>query len=206
MLHFTRRENKLDCVLILGLLLALMLTPLARFGGECRQLEQEVLRLHILANSDSPRDQQVKLAVRDAVLAGTGELFASAGTLEQAEAKVGENLLLIEQLARDELARQGSNAPVKAELANMYFNTRYYDNATMPAGRYDALRLTIGEGAGKNWWCVVFPPLCVEVAAKEKTPLTEKLEELDERPNYKLAFASVELVEGICEKLRSEDN
>lgn len=202
MLHSTRRENKLDCVLILGLLLALVLTPLARFGGECRQLEQEVLRLHILANSDSPRDQQVKLAVRDAVLAGTGELFSSADTLEAAEQKAAENLPLIEQLARAELARQGSNAPVKAELANMYFNTRYYDNATMPAGRYDALRLTIGEGAGKNWWCVVFPPLCVEVAAKEKTPLTEKLEELDERPNYKLAFASVELVEGICEKLR----
>lgn len=202
MLHSTRRENKLDCVLILGLLLALVLTPLARFGGECRQLEQEVLRLHILANSDSPRDQQVKLAVRDAVLAGTGELFSSADTLEAAEQKAAENLPLIEQLARAELARQGSNTPVKAELANMYFNTRYYDNATMPAGRYDALRLTIGEGAGKNWWCVVFPPLCVEVAAKEKTPLTEKLEELDERPNYKLAFASVELVEGICEKLR----
>lgn len=202
MLHFSRRESKLDCVLILGLLLAIVLMPLARFGGECRVLEQEVLRLHILANSDSEGDQRVKLAVRDAVLAGTGELFSSAATLADAEEKAAENLPLIEQLARDELARQGYNAPVKAELANMYFNTRYYDNATMPAGRYDALRLTIGEGAGANWWCVVFPPLCVEVAAKEKTPLTEKLEKLDERPSYKLAFASVELMEGICEKFR----
>lgn len=203
--HTPHRENKLDCALILGLLLALLLAPLAQFGGECRQLENEVLRLHILANSDSPRDQEVKLAVRDAVLAGTGELFAGTVNLAQAEELASENLGLIEELARQELARQGYDAPVKAELKNMYFNTRYYDNATMPAGRYDALRLTIGAGAGKNWWCVVFPPLCVEVATKEQTPLTEKLENLDERPDYKLAFASVELVEGICEKLRGEE-
>ncbi|MEG1388837.1 MAG: stage II sporulation protein R [Angelakisella sp.] len=201
----TRRDNRIDSVLILGLLLSLILTPLMQFGTQCRQLENEVLRLHILANSDSTEDQRVKLAVRDAVLAGTGELFSATQTLNEAEQQAAENLVLIEELARKELVRQGYPPEVKAELTNMYFNTRYYNNATMPAGRYDALRLTIGAGAGKNWWCVVFPPICVEAAAKEKTPLTEKLENLDKRPDYKLAFASVELVEGICEKLRSTE-
>ncbi|MEG1943088.1 MAG: stage II sporulation protein R [Angelakisella sp.] len=197
------RTNRLDCALVFGLILAMLLTPLCRFGTECRQVEKEVLRLHILANSDTPHDQAVKLAVRDAVLAGTGEMFASVESLADAEAAVTENLALIEALAAEELVRRGEAPQVTAELRNMYFNTRYYDNATMPAGRYEALRLTIGEGEGKNWWCVVFPPLCVEVAAKEKTPLTDKLEKLDARPSYKLAFASVELVEEICEKLRS---
>ncbi|MEG1777829.1 MAG: stage II sporulation protein R [Angelakisella sp.] len=183
------RTNRLDCALVFGLILAMLLTPLCRFGTECRQVEKEVLRLHILANSDTPHDQAVK--------------FTSVESLAEAEAAAAENLALIEALAAEELVRQGEAPQVTAELQNMYFSTRYYDNATMPAGRYEALRLTIGEGEGKNWWCVVFPPLCVEVAAKEKTPLTDKLEKLDARPSYKLAFASVELVEEICEKLRS---
>lgn len=198
------RKNKLDCVLILALFLAVAITPLLDFGQQCQALQSQVFRLHILASSDSAEDQRVKLAVRDAVLAGTQELFGSATTLEQAEAMAARNLAAIRQMAEEELVRQGKPPVVRAELANMYFNTRVYDNATLPAGRYDALRLTIGTGGGKNWWCVVFPPLCVESAAKEKTDLTQKVEELGKRPHYKLAFASVELVESLREKITAK--
>ena len=200
---------RLDCVLILALLLAVAVTPLLDFGRQCRQLQTEVFRLHILANSDSPEDQRVKLAVRDAVLAGTADVFAQAQTLAQAEAAARENLDVIQALANAELLRQGYPPTAQAQLTNMYFNTRVYDTATLPAGRYDALRITLGSGSGRNWWCVMFPPLCVEAAAKESSEesqaLTEKVEALGQRPNYKLAFASVELVESLREKLRDKN-
>lgn len=194
-------ENKLDCILILALALALTITPFLSFGQQCEALQTQVFRLHILADSDAPEDQRIKLAVRDAVLADTQELFGQAMTLAQAEELALSSLPRIQAAAEQELLRQGCTLPVQAELTNMYFDTRVYENATLPAGRYDALRLTIGSGQGQNWWCVMFPPLCVESAAKEKTDLAEKVEQLDDRPNYKLAFASVELVEGIREKI-----
>lgn len=200
-LHYAKKD-RLDCILLLALAMALVLTPLLRFGQQCETLHSEVLRLHILANSDSETDQRIKLAVRDAVLEGTGALFGSAADLAEAESLTAQNLAHIEALAQAELLRQGASQQVRAELCNMYFGTRVYPTGTLPAGRYDALRLVIGEGAGKNWWCVMFPPLCVESATKETTPLEEKVENLDKRPDYKLAFASVELVESLREKLR----
>lgn len=196
----SHRENRLDCVLALALALAVAVTPLVSFGQQCQQLRREVFRLHILADSDSPEDQRVKLAVRDAVLEDTQEIFGAALTLAEAEAMAAQNLDRIEEAARQELLRQGRPPVVKAEISNCYFSTRVYDAAILPAGRYDALRLTIGSGSGQNWWCVMFPPLCVESAAKEKTPLAEKTQALDDRPDYKLAFASVELVENLVEK------
>lgn len=198
----TSADNRLDCILILALVLAIAISPLVSFGRQCEELHSEVLRLHILANSDSEQDQQVKLAVRDAVLEGTEELLGSAADLADAEQLAADNLLQIEQLARDELISLGQPPVVYAELANMYFDTRTYPTGTLPAGRYDAVRLTIGSGGGRNWWCVVFPPICVESAAKEKTELADKVESLGERPDYKLAFASVELVESLRERLK----
>ncbi|MEG1875485.1 MAG: stage II sporulation protein R [Angelakisella sp.] len=195
------KETRLDTVLILALTLAILLTPLVRFGQQCQQLQTQVLRLHILANSDSAEDQRVKLAVRDAVLAGTQELFATAPTLDAAEQAARASLARIERLAADELTRQGKPPLVTARVKNLYFTTRSYPGAILPAGRYDAVQLTIGTGGGKNWWCVVFPPLCVEAAVKEKTPLTQRVERLGKRPDYKLAFASVELIQGLWEKL-----
>jgi len=197
----TQRQRRLDIALILGLFIAIMIASLVPFGRECAQLQTEVLRLHIPANSDSTEDQRVKLAVRDAVLAGTQQVFVGAENLGEAEKNAQANLELIEQLARAELAKQGVDQEVHVEMANMYFDTRVYESATLPAGRYDAVRITLGEGKGKNWWCVMFPPMCIESAAKEKTPLTEKVENLGKRPDYKIAFASVELVEKLIDKL-----
>ena len=196
--------RRLDAALGAGLLLAMLITPLAGFGQRYAQVRQEVLRLHILANSDSEADQALKLRVRDAVLEETGGLFAAAGTLEEAQAAALENLPAIEAAARRALAEAGSDAPVKAELTRMYFNTREYgEDTTLPAGEYQALRLSIGEARGRNWWCVMFPPLCVPAAeatveGQESKAAEEDIEALNQEPHYRLSFAVVEWLEELA--------
>ena len=196
--------RRLDAALGAGLLLAMLITPLAGFGQRCAQVRQEVLRLHILANSDSEADQALKLRVRDAVLEETGGLFAAAGTLEEAQAAALENLPAIEAAARRALAEAGSDAPVKAKLTRMYFNTREYgEDTTLPAGEYQALRLSIGEARGRNWWCVMFPPLCVPAAeatveGQESKAAEEDIEALNQEPHYRLSFAVVEWLEELA--------
>ena len=198
--------NRLDAALAGGLLLAMLLTPLADFGQRCAQVRGEVLRLHILANSDSPEDQALKLLVRDAVLLETGDLFASAENLEEARVRAAESLPAIEETARQTLLREGCDLPVRAEVTRMYFNTREYgEDTTLPAGDYDALRLTIGEAEGRNWWCVMFPPLCVPAAAEvpEEGPAEAAKADirlLNQEPHYKLAFASVEWLEDLLDR------
>ena len=149
--------------LAIGLVATLLISSAVSFAETCGPIRNGVLRLHILANSDSDEDQRLKLAVRDRVL--TLDLFSSghAASKEEAEQETASSLLEIEEAAREELRRQGCTDDVKAELVRMYFTTRVYENVTLPAGYYDAVRITIGEGAGHNWWCVLYPPLCIPV-------------------------------------------
>lgn len=188
-------SRRLDAALCCGLLLAMLLSPLAGFFGRCAEVRQEVLRLHILANSDSDADQAVKLRVRDAVL----ELFPAAGTLEEAEQAAEENLAAIEEAARRVLAEEGFSYPVKAELTRMYFGTRQYGDTTLPAGEYRALRLSLGDAAGKNWWCVMFPPICLPAAEPEEDAQAGQalrdIRALNQGPRPRLSFALVEWLE-----------
>ena len=129
-------------------------------------LEEGVLRLHILAASDAAEDQYNKLLVRDALLA-QGELWAgaSADVGEMASA-LEQKLPQIEALAEQTLRTAGSGEEVTAMLCEMDFPARTYGDITLPAGKYRALRLVIGEGQGQNWWCVMYPSLCVSAAAE----------------------------------------
>lgn len=123
-------------------------------------LAADTLRLHIRADTNTVRDQSAKLAVRDAVLALADESCPADG---KADAKVwaASNLVRLELTAREVLAARGTHAPVHACLVNMYFPTRCYAGAALPAGRYDAVRLDIGtHRPGRNWWCVLYPGLC----------------------------------------------
>lgn len=124
-------------------------------------LNEELLRLHVVAASDSEGDQAVKLRVRDAVIESMSEDLAKIGDIDQARAYIEENLPKIQQTANEVLKALGYDETAVATLKEEVFDTRYYDTFTLPAGVYDALRITIGEGEGKNWWCVVFPTLCV---------------------------------------------
>ncbi len=130
------------------------------------QLAERVVRLHVLANSDGEEDQELKLLVRDRVLARATELLTQAGNRAEAESLLRRELPELEALAARELRANGCDYPVTAELTDTEFPTREYDGFTLPAGEYLALRVVIGEGAGRNWWCVVFPPLCAAAAAE----------------------------------------
>ena len=122
-----------------------------------------MLRLHILANSDSIDDQALKLKVRDKVLAQTEALFRSQPeNAADAEQLVAEHLETLEQTAQQLVWDEGYSYAVKAQLVEMPFDDRTYGEWTMPAGDYEALRITIGEAAGQNWWCVMYPSLCVD--------------------------------------------
>lgn len=131
------------------------------FSAQCRNISGEVFRLHILANSDSEEDQSLKLKVRNRVLEYTEDMYKNCESLAQAEELTLKNLNNITELAQQTVLDNGYSYLVKAEIKKMYFDTRRYERVTMPSGMYDALRITIGSGRGHNWWCVMYPSLCV---------------------------------------------
>lgn len=128
-------------------------------------LAGQVLRLHVIANSDSEADQARKLLVRDAVLSRASQLLDGADDRQSAEAALAPHLDELAQAGADALARTGNHDPVAVTLADQWFPTKEYDGFSLPAGQYRALRVTIGAGEGRNWWCVVFPPLCLASVA-----------------------------------------
>lgn len=197
--------KRFELAIAIGLLCSILLTSFTAFAQECDDIRHEVVRLHILANSDSDEDQALKLAVRDAILAGTEDMFTSARTKEEAERLAAGRLAEIEALAEAEILRQGYDYQVSARIVNRFFDTRVYEDFTMPAGRYDAVQVEIGAGAGKNWWCVMFPPMCLPAAQEhEDTPLEEQILGLGEPVVYKPAFAVVEMIEAMQEHLAGE--
>ncbi|MBE6884329.1 MAG: stage II sporulation protein R [Ruminococcaceae bacterium] len=192
---------------LLFILLSLVISSITSFASECEHIRSNTIRLHVVAHSDSDEDQQLKLAVRDAIL----EKYAAALLGEQKDAALAQTSSLlrdIEHTANTLLLESGFDGGVQAELVKMYFQTTHYENLTMPAGVYDALRITIGDAAGHNWWCVMFPPLCLPAASENsyasKAYLDKELEkhfgatsaELVKNPaKYEIRFALLELIE-----------
>ena len=130
-------------------------------------LAGNVLRLHVVANSDSERDQALKLLARDAVLARAGEILDGVSDRQSAERALAPYLDELAQTAAEVLAAEGCRDTVTAVLTEQWFPTKKYDGFSLPAGQYRALKVTIGEGRGHNWWCVVFPPLCLGSVTEE---------------------------------------
>ena len=172
------------------------------FQSECSDISNEVFRLHILANSDSEEDQNLKLKVRDKVLDYTSSLFENAQSKSEAENAIKENLQSISNIAYQEILDNGYDYTITAEITNMYFTTRHYEKYTLPSGMYDALRITIGDGNGKNWWCVMYPSICISTETNQETKAKEVLDDkqykivTDENIQYK--FKVVEIFEKFC--------
>lgn len=187
-----------------SLCLALILTVLFSFTGfaaTCEDIPNRVLRLHVLANSDSQADKSLKLKVRDRILKVSSGLFSGVKSRTDAEKAASRHLDALQKAAEDEIQKQGYDYPVKVELTNMYFTTRQYREVTLPAGMYDALRVVIGTGKGHNWWCVIFPPMCLP-AAEEKAELKDVLNQnelrvVDGKNNYVIRFKTLEAYEQI---------
>ena len=172
------------------------------------QLADKVVRLHILANSDSEEDQALKLRVRDRVLERATELLEQPGDRREAADVLQSHLPELERIAAEEISDCGYEYDVTAEVANTMFPTKEYDGFTLPAGEYLALRIIIGEGNGHNWWCVVFPPLCTtEAADVPASALAAGFDEeevalvTEENEGYVLKFKAMEWWEAIREKI-----
>ena len=131
-----------------------------------QMLRQELVRLHVVAASNSAEDQAMKLRLKDAVVESLRADMERLKNVEEAKAYLQENLPKIEALANRFLQEAGSADTASVSLALEEFSTRVYDTFTLPAGLYEALRITIGEGEGKNWWCVVFPSLCIPATSE----------------------------------------
>ena len=194
------RWKKWELALLLGLCAAML------WGAWSMQrqdaLAQKMIRLHVIANSDSDADQALKLEVRDKVLDFTTTVLQRSADMEDAQVRLREELTRIETIAQQEIAAQGYDYPVTAQLASAEFALKEYDGFSLPAGEYMALRLVIGEGEGRNWWCVVYPPLCTAAATDmPQTAIQAGLTDDDvsliteEDAGYVLRFRSVELWE-----------
>ena len=142
------------------LLLATLVWTLTLLSDRSK-LNKELIRLHIVANSDSKEDQDIKLQVRDAVISSIQEDLAGVSDMDTARAYLQENLPKIREITIKTLKQAGVDSSCVVTLCREVFDTRHYDTFSLPAGVYESLRIIIGEGAGKNWWCVSFPALCV---------------------------------------------
>lgn len=126
-----------------------------------KEIADNIVRLHIIANSDTAADQALKLKVRDAVIHHMQEKYPNGATKEEAARYLKDSLPEIEQLAVDILKANGSQETVRAQYGVFPFPTKEYENVTLPAGMYEAVRIELGKAEGQNWWCVMFPPLCI---------------------------------------------
>lgn len=192
------RRFTAELALFTGLLFAVF-TSFARFDAACDDLRQNVLRLHIIANSNSEADQAVKLLVRDRILRETTDIFSGAAGLADAEKKAAERIGDIAEYAAETLEENGFGYGATAEIGNSYFETREYETFTLPAGNYRSLIIRLGKAEGKNWWCVVFPAVCIPAAAQgaELSDSTSKASaEIAEHPQkYIMRFKAVEIFE-----------
>ena len=185
------------CLLVVGLL------PV---HGE-EEIYNKVVRLHVLANSDSEEDQTVKLAVRDAILEVTVPLLQNCKTKEEAVALLEENRTLLTETAQTVLQKEGFDDVVSIEMGLEDYPTRTYDSLCFPAGEYISMRVSLGEGEGQNWWCCLFPPLCLGAATVGEdvaedacisvgfTPTQYKIITESDKPVYRARFKLLELFE-----------
>ena len=198
--------NRVELSIVIGLILTIFLTSFCSFAGACSNIRRDVIRLHVLAHSDSEEDQALKLQVRDRVLEETEQLFLSAQDKAEAAELVKKNLPAIQSAARQVVLENGYDYDVEVTFQNEYFTTREYDNFTLPAGRYDAVRVKIGAAQGHNWWCVMFPPLCIPAAESEQKVETvigvDGKEIISNRPKYEFKFKILEVLEDIGEWFR----
>ncbi len=163
-----------------------------------------VLRLHVLANSDSSEDQALKLEVRDRILEETATLFKDCKSKDEAREAVESNLDKIREIAEQTVREAGYEYGVSVSLGEEEYPTKNYEECCFPAGEYLSLRVMIGEAEGENWWCVLFPPLCIDAAGESREVFAEVgltdeqysfITETD-NPKYKVRFKLLEVIEG----------
>ncbi|MCL1952310.1 MAG: stage II sporulation protein R [Oscillospiraceae bacterium] len=202
--HRRRRSRWLRRIALLSL--CAFLWSVLGFQARCAGIRGQVLRLHVIASSDSELDQQAKLYVRDKLLLAGTDLFDGSVDAASAESVITPRVAELEACARAALQELGLYYPVKVTVGEEYFNTRTYEQAgiTLPAGRYRAVCVVLGQGGGRNWWCVMFPPLCLP-AARPRCGLDAiltggQLRIVMSNPKYEIRFKLVEWWEALKER------
>lgn len=183
---------------IIFLCVALTLLPI---HGEA-ELYENVLRLHVIANSDTEEDQALKLLVRDEILKTGEELLADCKTRDEARTVILQNLDLLEASALSAIEREDKNYSVSVELDEEEYPTKNYESFCFPSGKYLSLKVKIGEAEGKNWWCVLFPPMCLGAASECEAIAEVGLSDTQysiitesDSPKYKIRFKLLEAIE-----------
>jgi stage II sporulation protein R len=186
----------------LALIIALVITFLcgATLTKEQSALSDKLIRLHVIANSDSEEDQKLKLEVRDKILETVSVLLEGVTDRGEAVELLKNDMEKIITAAEAEVRARGYDYSVAAEIGLEAYPTREYETFSLPAGDYVSLRVLIGDAAGRNWWCVIFPPLCVSAASgmDEEALSTLSDEEValitSDSPEYVVKFKAIELV------------
>ena len=192
----------------LALIVALVFTFIVGAGLKKEQtnLSEKLIRLHVLANSDSDDDQAFKLKVRDGIMEEVGLILDGVTKRDEAVRLIGENIDDITACAREIIIENGCDYDVRSSIAEEGFPTRTYDTFSLPAGAYTSLRVEIGSGSGHNWWCVIFPPLCVSAATDAGEVFNQLTDEeirliTEDGPEYVFKFKSIELIEKLKQLL-----
>lgn len=159
------------------------------------KIYDDTLRLHILAPSDKEEDQKLKLELRDAILESYGARLSGFSSINEAKASLSPMLSEIERFSADFIAKRGFGYSVQVTLTEEWYDTREYESFTLPCGYYSSLRVIMGDGEGQNWWCVLYPPLCLDFA---KSNAYSDSEEALITGKYRVKFKILELVSEIC--------
>lgn len=191
-------EKILDLSLLLGAAAAILCAAFADFAAQCEEAQENAFRLHILANSNSAADQEVKYGLRDYILDDLGYLFRSCDTKEETVSLARRSLPLIEERVNEYLDQNGCDYGAVCTVEKCDFSTRKYGDVTLPAGEYDALRIVLGAGEGRNWWCVLYPSVCLPSASAPRAlPSRTVYGEEKERAKRTADSLAIENGEGI---------
>lgn len=191
-MHYINKTRFFALFITLTLLFTIILSY-ARSLGE--DIADAVVRLHIVANSDSASDQRLKLQVRDRILRDTSHIFSQTKNPIQALSLARENTDYIKAIAEDELRRLGFDYRVSVDVGETVFPTKIYGNVALPKGKYNAVNIRIGEAKGENWWCVMYPPLCfTDGIMSVSTAAQEQLKKNLSPSEYRLITESSESV------------
>lgn len=196
-----RKMKGIETFLILGLVFTMFTSAINKTVETGNNIRSETLRLHIIANSDTEADQNLKLKVRDAVLEATGELFSEVSGKTEAVSAAEYSANDIKEIAENVVRSEGFDYNVQVDVTEMWFETRSYEGFTLPAGDYDAVRIIIGKGEGKNWWCVMYPALCVP-GAEEAIEKYGKNSYFIEGEEFEMRFKIIEWIEEIKQLLK----
>lgn len=198
----------LEIICLLSLFVCIIFSTLS-FDSECEDIRQNILRLHVIANSDTKKDQALKYQVRDELLKSGSFSISDAKSKTEAQKNITNELDSLRKTAQQKVYDSGFGYKVKVEVAESYFPTRQYDDITLPAGYYDALKVIIGEGKGQNWWCVMFPNLCLPAATKtgaspEDILSDEQIKIIKKHGRYEVRFWLLEKYYELTKKSSSQ--